>query len=253
MVGPPASKNRCADRASRENVAMISKQFIEALHETAFGQLIDRFWTRLFWRIKQSFRSEDLAPTPRRVTSLSTLFVSYLLAGCSFHSTQWEIARTLFVGDPVEIKADWYLYRSEKMERQLYALLDRGNTVFTDGAGLFLVFDGWDVIQSEDANAGRSWRMVERPSGDATGCSPSVACEVEYIRFSTAGQLLGSERLGCTAWLVASQYKGFFKTCQGENRVYDYKILLDDTGSITQIDWNALGTQWQLRRSSNSS
>ena len=118
MVGSPASKDGCADWANRENVAMSSLRFIEALHENSSWQLIGPFFARSFECIKQSF---------------------------------------------------------------------------------------------------------------------------------------GSERLGCTAWLVASQYKGFFKTCQGENRVYDYKILLDDTGSITQIDWNALGTQWQLRRSSNSS
>ena len=143
------------------------------------------------------------------------------------------------------------MYRSGRKEGQLYALLDGANTVFTDGIGSFLVFDGWDVIQSEDANYGRSWRMIEHPLGDPPGCLPSEACEVEYIEFSIAGQLLGSERLGCTAWLVSSAYKGFFKTCKAENRVYDYKILLDDTGSITQIDWNSLGTQWQLRRSSN--
>ena len=253
MVGPPASKNGCADRASRENVAMSTLRFIEALHKRTSRRLVDRFSARLFERIQQSFGPEDLAPTTRRVTSLSTLFVTTLLAGCSFHSTQWEIARTLFSEDSVEIKADWRLYRSEKLEGQLYALLDGGNTVFTDGIGTFLVFDGWDVIQSEDANSGRSWRVVARPSRNAGGCLPSEACEVEYIGFSTAGQLLGSKRLGCTAWLVASQYKGFFKTCQADNLVYDYKILLDDTGSITQIDWNALGTKWQLRRSSNSS
>ena len=251
MVGSPASKNGCADRASRENVAMRSKRFIEALHERSSAQLIDPFFARSFECIKQSFGSENISRAFRRTTSLSILLVTTLLAGCSFHSTQWEIARTLFVGDPVEIKADWYLYRSEKMERQLYALLDRGNTVFTDGIGTFLVFDGWDVIQSEDANNDRWWRMIEQPSGDATSCLPSEACEVEYIQFSAGGQLLGSERLRCTAWLIASQYKGFFKTCQGENRAYDYKILLDETGSITQIDWNSLGTQWQLRRSSN--
>ena len=230
---------------------MRSKRFIEPLHERSSAQLIDRFCARFFERIKQSFRLEDLAPTPQGVTSISTLFVTTLLAGCSFHSTQWEIARTLFSEDSVEINADWRLYRSEKLEGQLYALLDGGNTVFTDGIGTFLVFDGWDVIQSEDANNGRSWRMVERPSGDAASCIPNEACEVEYIGFSITGQLLGSERLGCTAWLVASEYNGFFKTCQGENRVYDYKILLDDTGSITQIAWHSLGTQWQLRRSSN--
>ena len=237
MVGPPASKVGYADRASRENVAMRSKRFIEALHERSSGQLIDRICARFFEGIKQ--RPEDLAPTPRRVTSLCTLFVTTLLSGCSFHSTQWEIAHTLFSEDPVEIKADWHLYRSERMEGQLYALLDGGNTVFTDGVGLFLVFDGWDVIQSEDASNGRSWRMIERRLDDAS-CLPSEACEVEYIQFSIGGQLLASERLGCTAWLVASDYKGFFKTCQGENRVYDYRILLDDTGSITQIDWTRL-------------
>ena len=227
------------------------KRFIEALHERSSRQLIDHICADFFERIKQSFRSADLAQTPRRVSSLSKIFFTLILAGCSFHSTQWEIARTLFSEDSVEIKADWRLYRSEKLEGQLYALLDGGNTIFTDGAGLFLVFDGWDVIQSEDANNGRSWRKVERPSRNAVGCLPSEACEVEYLGYSIVGQLLGSERLGCTAWLVASQYKGFFKTCQGENRVYNYKILLDDTGSITQIDWNSLGIQWQLRRSSN--
>ena len=230
---------------------MRSKRFIEALHERSFRQLIDRISASFFECLKESFRSEDLTPTPRRVTSLCILFVGTLLAGCTFHSTQWAIARTLFSGDTVEIKADWDLYRSERMEGQLYALLEGGNTVFTDGIGSFLVFDGWDVIQSEDANNGLSWRMIEHPSGDAAECLPSEACEVEYVRFSIAGQLLGSERLGCTAWLVASYYKGFFKMCQAENRVYDYKILLDDTGSITQIEWNSLGTQWQLRRSSN--
>ena len=230
---------------------MSTLRFIEALYERTSQRLIDRLSARFFERIQQSFRLEYLAPTPRRISSLSTLFVTTLLAGCSFHSTQWEIARTLFSEDSVEIKADWRLYRSEKLEGQLYALLDGGNTIFTDGAGLFLVFDGWDVIQSEDTNAGRSWRVVELPSGDAAGCSPSVACEVEYIGFSIGGQLLGSERLECTAWLVSSDHKGFFKTCQGENRVYDYKILLDDSGSITQIDWNSLGTKWQLSRSSN--
>ena len=230
---------------------MRSKRFIEALHERSSGQLIDRICARFFECLKKNIRSEDLAPTPRRATPLFTLFVTTWLAGCSFHSTQWEIARTLLAGDSVEIKADWHLYRSGKLEGQLYALLDGGNTFFSDGDGLLLVFDGWDVIQSEDANNGRSWRMIEHPSRDGTGCLPSEACEVEYIGFSTAGQLLGSERLRCTPWLVASDYNGFFKTCQGENRVYDYKILLDDTGSITQIDWNSLGTQWQLRRSSN--
>ena len=229
---------------------MRSKRDIEALHERSSGHLIDRICARSFKGIKQSFRSEGLALTQWRVTSLSTLFVGTLLAGCSFHSTQWEIARTLFGGGPVEIKADWHLYQSERMEGQLYALLDGGNTVFTDGLGLLLVFDGWDVVRSEDVNNGRSWRMIEHPSGDAAECLPSEACQVEYIGFSIAGQLLGTERLECTAWLVASQYKGFFKTCQAENRVYDYKILLDDTGSITQIDWTSLGILWQLRRPS---
>ena len=161
------------------------------------------------------------------------------------------MARTLFAEDPVELKANWQLYRADESSQQVYALSDGDRTIFTDGVDLFLIFDGWEVIQFESASIGRYWRMTERASGGGTDCLPSEVCEVEYFEFSSPGQLLGSERLGCSAWLVSNQNTRFFKTCRVENKVYDYQIVLDDTGNIIQIDWILFGKKWELRRLAN--
>ena len=227
---------------------MSALRFIEAVRQRSSWGLINCFCSVFLVNKERCFESEDATRTFQQLASLSTILVSLLSAGCSFHSTQWTIARTLFAEDPIEIRADWQLYRSEKMVGQLYALLDGGNTVFTDGVGLFLVFDGWDIIQSEDAYNDRVWRMIAHPSDRGAGCLQSEACKIEYMEFSIVGQLLGSESLECTAWLVSSNDKSFFKTCQAQNRVYDYKISLDDSGSIFQIDWSSLGGKWRLRK-----
>ena len=105
-----------------------------------------------------------------RAVRFSVLYLAIGLAGCSFHSNQWNALSSLWRQDQGPQK-NWQV-RWLNRTFDVYAINTDQEVIFADGEGFILRFEGWQVTQVQGLLPGQNTLniAVERLS-DGTGVS----------------------------------------------------------------------------------
>lgn len=140
-----------------------------------------------------------------------------LLSACTFHSSQWDTLRSLYVSDP-KLSGDFiWQARLGNQVRGVMAINQDNLIVFASEWGDAITFDGWTIRSVTGFDLDRTLQIKAVDIGYQYGRAGRV---VEHI---------------CSGWLpVTLPHEGWLQKCESEFS-YQNVITLDKQGRIIKI------------------
>ena len=121
-------------------------------------------------------------------------------SACSFHSNQWELARTLLSNKDELITAEWLVELPASERFPAFAMTRNQETIFTDGQRWSLIFDGWHIVELNDLRERNEWKLTFESEGEVVQKCPSNRPCVLYYSALSGRRQSKSVIQQCEAW-----------------------------------------------------
>lgn len=170
-------------------------------------------------------------------------------SACSFHSNQWELARTLLSNKDELITAEWLVELPASERFPAFAMTRNQETIFTDGQRWSLIFDGWHIVELNDLRERNEWKLTFESEGEVVQKCPSNRPCVLYYSALSGRRQSESVIQQCEAWRQLEGTGGYFKDCRETGRLSrNYQIDIDEGGLISRIMWSWGGHSGSISR-----
>ena len=170
-----------------------------------------------------------------------------LIAGCSFHSNQWEAMKRLLKPSEVVMQDRWFL-SGPIAQTRVYPVQVSDAIIFTDGKGIFLKFDGWHFVEIRGFRDRYSEIISKNPvvivfDYFVTDRFSKKGAERESLAiqkpmFSSASKRIVYE-VNCEAWQQAPATDGklLSQSCVFDSQhAFSNSIWLDQSGNIRAME-----------------
>ena len=207
-----------------------------------------------------------------RLKNMVTLLILITVAGCSFHSAQWESAKALWAmratATQQENETYWWDMEHEEISYRLFPVAWDGKTVLTDASRWMVVLHNGEIMMIRDFKKNQQITFedsvgaiieADEMSGNSGSSGhypnssyPGASTEVLIIKSSISNPTeVAKITILCLPSRLDSQSMRLITRCTSGEQQTDFRMAeFDQSGNILSLRLNLLSNKtWAIYRS----